>query len=115
MNNRKTKIVCSLGPASADDSVVRDLILAGMNVARFNFSHGTHDSHQVLIERVRRVSGELGIPVAILLDTKGPEIRTGMVENNGDVTINNGDEVIISTDDSFTTAAGNGVPAHISL
>jgi len=115
MNNRKTKIVCSLGPASSEDSVIRDLILAGMNVARFNFSHGTHDSHQALIERVRRVSGELGIPVGILLDTKGPEIRTGMVENDGTVTINNGDEVIISTDDSFTTAAGNGVPAHISL
>jgi len=115
MKNRKTKIVCSLGPASSEDSVIRDLILAGMNVARFNFSHGTHDSHRDLIERVRRISGELGIPVAILLDTKGPEIRTGMVENDGKVTIKDGDEVIITTDDSFTTAVENGKPAHISL
>ncbi|WP_461255957.1 pyruvate kinase [Treponema sp. R80B11-R83G3] len=115
LKNRKTKIVCSLGPASSTDPVIRDLILAGMNVARFNFSHGTHDSHRDLIERVRRISGELGIPVAILLDTKGPEIRTGMVENDGKVTIKDGDEVIISTDDCFTTEAKDGVPAHIAL
>jgi len=115
IKNRKTKIVCSLGPASSTDAVIRDLILAGMNVARFNFSHGTHDSHRDLIERLRRLSGEVGIPVAVMLDTKGPEIRTGMVENDGKVTINKGDEVIISTDDSFTTAAGNGAPAHIAL
>jgi len=115
MKSRKTKIVCSLGPASFEDSVVRDLILAGMNVARLNFSHGNHDQHRTSIERVRRLSAELGIPVAILLDTKGPEIRTGMVENDGKVTIKNGDQVIISTDDCFTTAAGNGAPAHISL
>jgi len=115
MKNRKTKIVCSLGPASSDDTVVRDLILAGMNVARLNFSHGNQDEHRAAIERVRRVSDELGIPVAILLDTKGPEIRTGMVEHDGKITINNGDQVVISTDDCFTTAAENGAPAHISL
>jgi len=115
MKNRKTKIVCSLGPASAEDSVVRGLMLAGMNVARLNFSHGNQDEHRASIERVRRVSDELGIPVAILLDTKGPEIRTGMVENGGEITINTGDQVVISTNDCFTTAAGNGAPAHISL
>jgi len=115
MNKRKTKIVCSLGPASSSDEVVRGLILAGMNVARLNFSHGTNDEHRAAIERVRRVSGELGIPVALLLDTKGPEIRTGMVENDGKVTIKDGDEVILSTDDCFTTAAENGKPAHIAL
>jgi len=115
MKNRKTKIVCSLGPASSDDAVVRGLILAGMNVARLNFSHGTSDEHRASIERVRRISGELGIPVALLLDTKGPEIRTGMVENDGKVTIKNGDHVVISTNDCFTTAAENGAPAHISL
>jgi len=115
MKNRKTKIVCSLGPASAEDSVVRGLILAGMNVARLNFSHGNHEEHRASIERVRRVSKELGIPVAILLDTKGPEIRTGMVENDGKVTIKDGDNVVISTDGCFTTAAGNGAPGHISL
>ncbi|MCL2600092.1 MAG: pyruvate kinase, partial [Treponema sp.] len=75
MQIRKTKIVCSLGPASATDTVVRNLILAGMNVARLNFSHGSHESHRTSIERVRRVADELGAQVAILLDTKGPEIR----------------------------------------
>jgi len=115
MRNRKTKIVCSLGPASSSDSVVRELILAGMNVARLNFSHGNNDEHRAAIERVRRVSDELGIPVALMLDTKGPEIRTGKVPNDGEVTINKGDDVIISADDCFTTAAENGKPAHISL
>jgi pyruvate kinase len=86
-----------------------------MNVARLNFSHGNNTEHRASIERVRRVSAELGIPVALLLDTKGPEIRTGMVENDGTVTITTGDEVVITTDDSFTTAAGNGKPAHIAL
>jgi pyruvate kinase len=86
-----------------------------MNVARLNFSHGDQKSHLASIEQVRRISAELGIPVALLLDTKGPEIRTGMVENDGEITINKGDDVVITTDDSFTTAAGNGKPAHISL
>ena len=115
MRNRKTKIVCSLGPSSAEDSVVRALILAGMNIARLNFSHGTHETHRASIERVRRISGELGIPVAVLLDTKGPEIRTGMVENDGKVTIKKGDAVVISTDDCYTTAAEGKKAARISI
>ena len=112
---RKTKIVCSIGPASSDDSVVENLILAGMNVARFNFSHGTHETHRVAIERVRRVSRKLGIPVALLLDTKGPEIRTGKVENDGKVTINKGDRVAVTTDDCLTAAANDKSPARISI
>ncbi|MDR1829699.1 MAG: pyruvate kinase [Candidatus Fibromonas sp.] len=112
---RKTKIVCSIGPASSDDSVVENLILAGMNVARFNFSHETHETHRVAIERVRRISRKLGIPVALLLDTKGPEIRTGKVENNGKVTIKKGDRVAVTTDDCFTTAADEKSPARISI
>ena len=115
MQIRKTKIVCSLGPASSTDSVVRELILAGMNVARLNFSHGSHDSHRAAIERVRRVSGELGMPVAILLDTKGPEIRTGVVENEGTVKINAGDNVAVTVDDCLTTAANGETPARISI
>jgi pyruvate kinase len=86
-----------------------------MNVARLNFSHGNNDEHRASIERVRRISDELKIPVALLLDTKGPEIRTGMVENDGKVTIKAGDDVVITTDDCFTTAAENGAPARISL
>ncbi|MDR0291100.1 MAG: pyruvate kinase [Treponema sp.] len=115
MTKRKTKIVCSLGPASSDDAVVRELILAGMNVARLNFSHGTHETHRAAIERVRRISQELRIPVAILLDTKGPEIRTGKVENEGKVTINKGDSVIVTTDDCLTVAAQGGAPARLSI
>jgi pyruvate kinase len=86
-----------------------------MNVARLNFSHGTHKTHEESIERVRRISNELGIPVAILLDLKGPEIRTGMVENDGKVTINEGDNVVVTTDDGETTAANGDTPARISL
>lgn len=74
---KRTKIVCTLGPASSSPEVIRELILAGMNVARFNFSHGTHESHREMLKTVRKVSDELEIPVATLLDTKGPEIRTG--------------------------------------
>ena len=115
MQIRKTKIVCSLGPASSTDDVVRKLILTGMNVARFNFSHGSHESHRVAIERVRRIADELRVPVAILLDTKGPEIRTGMVENDGTVTINAGDSVAVTVDDCFTAAADEHNPARISI
>jgi len=115
MQIRKTKIVCSLGPASSTDEVVRDLIVAGMNVARLNFSHGSHESHRVSIERVRKISEELNIPVAIMLDTKGPEIRTGMVENEGAVKINSGDSVTVTVDDSFTVAADGEKPARVSI
>ena len=115
MQHRKTKIVCSLGPSSSDEKVVRNLILAGMNVARLNFSHGTYDSHRESIERVRRISKELEIPVAILLDTKGPEIRSGMVENDGKVKINKDDLVNVTTDDCMTVAAQGNVPARMSI
>ena len=114
MQNRKTKIVCSLGPATSDDSVLRDLICAGMNVARLNFSHGSHETHRASIEQVKRVSAELGIPVAILLDTKGPEIRTGMVESD-DVKINEGDSVVVTTDDCYTTGVQGKTQARISI
>jgi pyruvate kinase len=115
MQKRKTKIVCSLGPSTFDDAVVCDLILAGMNVARLNFSHGSHDTHRQSIERVRRLSARLGISVATLLDTKGPEIRTGMVENDGKVTINKDDPVAVTTDDRLTTAAQGQEPARVSI
>ena len=78
---KKTKIVCTMGPAVEDEEVLRQLILHGMNVARFNFSHGSHEYHRKNIERVRKLSRELAIPVAILLDTKGPEVRTGLLKD----------------------------------
>ncbi len=99
MTTKKTKIVCTMGPATEDENVLRELIKAGMNVARFNFSHGSHDYHRAGVERVRRVSKELGMPVAIMLDTKGPEVRTGVLENGEKVHFETGDHTIITTDD----------------
>ena len=75
---RKTKIVCTLGPASDSEERIHSLICAGMDVARFNFSHGSHESHTATFERVSRLREELRLPVATLLDTKGPEIRLGV-------------------------------------
>ena len=74
---KKTKIVCTLGPASADENVMREMLLGGMNVARLNFSHGSHDEHKNTLEKFRRVRDELKLPAAVMLDTKGPEIRLG--------------------------------------
>ena len=78
---RKTKIICTLGPASANEETIERLIKAGMNVARLNFSHNTHEGHKETIGMIKRVREKLGAPVAILLDTKGPEIRLGDFEN----------------------------------
>lgn len=71
----KTKIVCTIGPACKDEEILRQMMMAGMNVARFNMSHGTHESHLELINKVKKVRFELGLPVSIMIDTKGPEIR----------------------------------------
>ena len=72
---RKTKIVCTLGPSTSDDSVLKRLMLEGLDVARFNFSHGTHETHKATFDRVDRLRRELDLPIATLLDTKGPEVR----------------------------------------
>ena len=77
---RKTKIVCTLGPATDDEAILRKLILSGMNVARLNMSHGKHEEHKRRADMVKKLREELDVPVAILLDTKGPEIRTGAFE-----------------------------------
>lgn len=74
---RKTKIICTLGPATDREGVLRQMMLSGMNVARLNFSHGTHDDHRKRANQVKALREELGLPIALLLDTKGPEIRTG--------------------------------------
>ncbi|MCD7948390.1 MAG: pyruvate kinase [Oscillospiraceae bacterium] len=72
---RKTKVICTLGPAVDDEGMIRKLVLGGMNAARFNFSHGTHETHLAQLNKLKRVRDELGVPVATILDTKGPEIR----------------------------------------
>ena len=71
----KTKIVCTLGPSSNSADMIEKMIKAGMNVARLNFSHGTHEEHAEVIERIKEVRDRLNVPLAIMLDTKGPEIR----------------------------------------
>ncbi len=81
MKNKRTKIVCTSGPASSSPEIIRAMIASGMNVARINMSHGTHDEHQAIIERVHVVSRELGVPVAVMADTKGPAIRTGELKS----------------------------------
>lgn len=114
MFSRKTKIVCSQGPATDSDEIVEKMIYAGMNVARFNFSHGSHEEHQGRIERVRRISQKAGRPIALMMDTKGPEIRSGVVAGNGKITINADETVIVTVDDCPVTAKGSQ-PAHISI
>lgn len=98
MTMRKTKIICTLGPASESEEVIRELMLAGMNVARLNFSHGTHEEQRGKLERVKKVREELGLPVALLLDTKGPEIRTGEFEK-GKVELKKGQAFVLTTED----------------
>jgi len=95
---RKTKIVCTLGPASSDEAIIRDLMLSGMNVARLNFSHGTHESHLETIQKVRRLQKELGLPIAVMLDSKGPEIRLKSFRD-GKVTLKRGQSFTFCTYD----------------
>ncbi|MDD6728771.1 MAG: pyruvate kinase [Eubacteriales bacterium] len=94
---RKTKIICTLGPATDDDAVLEKVMLAGMDVARFNFSHGTYEEQEKRLEKVVAMREKLNLPVATLLDTKGPEVRLGDFENPEGVTINAGDKYILTT------------------
>ncbi|HVG59041.1 MAG TPA: pyruvate kinase [Hyalangium sp.] len=93
---RKAKIICTLGPASDTPEVIEGLIRAGMNVARLNFSHGTHDDHRRRVNTIRKASRRLGIPVAILQDVQGPKIRLGKFEG-GQIVITEGQTVTVTT------------------
>ena len=95
---RKTKIICTIGPASESEEMVRALCLAGMNVARLNFSHGTHEEHQVKIDLIKKVREALNLPIPIMLDTKGPEYRIGTFENHK-ILLNDGDTFTFTADD----------------
>lgn len=100
MNNtiRKTKIICTLGPATDDENILRQLMLGGMNTARLNFSHGTHEEQQKRVDMVKKLRKELNLPIALLLDTKGPEIRTKTFKNNS-VQLKTGQLFTLTPDD----------------
>ncbi len=104
---RKTKIICTIGPASGSPEKLREMIGAGMNVARLNFSHGDHEGHKKIADMVKAVRAELGTPTALLLDTKGPEIRLGVFD--APVTLEKGKPFRLTFDDSV------GDSAHASV
>ncbi len=95
---RKTKIVCTLGPATDRAGVLREMLLAGMNVARFNFSHGSYDEHKARLDQLKALREELGLPVAAMLDTKGPEVRLKDFRD-GAVNLKTGQEFTLTTED----------------
>src|SRR5579859_4952407 len=102
---RRTKIVCTIGPATNSEEKLEQLMHAGMNVARLNFSLGTHEDHALVIERVRTVSARLGCSIAILQDLQGPKIRTGLLQAGQPVMLVAGTHVTITTRDIPGTAA----------
>ena len=105
---RKTKIVCTLGPATNSEEKIKQLMLNGMDVARMNFSHGDHASHLATLNIIKKVRTDLNLPVAALLDTKGPEIRVGKFKDN---------KIELHTGDMFTltTRDVEGTPDIVSI
>lgn len=95
---RKTKIICTVGPACGDEATLKKMCLAGMNVARLNFSHGTHEQHKNMMDLIKKVREELDLPIAIMLDTKGPEYRIKTF-SEGKITLADGADFIFTTDD----------------
>ena len=95
---RKTKIICTIGPACENDDTLREMCHAGMNVARLNFSHGTHEEHQKKIDLIKKIRKELNLPIAIMLDTKGPEYRIKTFED-GKILLKDGDSFTFTTED----------------
>lgn len=115
---RRTKIICTLGPANDDEQVLKELMLEGMNAARFNFSHSDHASHKKKLDMVVRLREELGLPIATILDTKGPEIRTGTYKN-GRIELKPGDLFKLTTnpiegDEKGVNISYAGLPKDIA-
>lgn len=106
---RKTKIICTLGPKTDDENVLKKLMLAGMNVARLNFSHDTYESHERRINMVKKLRDQLNLPIAIMLDTRGPEIRIKTFENSK-VILEKGQKFVLTTED----IAGNNERVSIT-
>lgn len=117
---RKTKIVCTIGPASSDPAVFADMCRAGLNVARLNFSHGTHEEHRKKLDMIKAVREELNLPIAIMLDTKGPEYRIGTFQN-GEVTLSDGDAFTFTTrrdvvgDNTIVSVSYAGLAQELSV
>lgn len=116
---RKTKIICTLGPAVDNEESLRGLMLGGMNAARFNFSHGTHESHLSMLNKFKKVRDELGLPVATILDTKGPEIRVGLFKD-GKVELQQGASFTLTTrqvegDETIVSQSYQGLPGDLKV
>ena len=116
---RKTKIICTLGPATEDENVLRRLMLGGMNAARFNFSHLDHEDALKKLETVTRLREELGLPIATILDTKGPEIRTGTFPG-GPIELHAGDTFTLTTrdvpgDNQIASVSYAGLPGDLRV
>ncbi|MFP4638207.1 MAG: pyruvate kinase [Spirochaetaceae bacterium] len=109
---RKTKIICTLGPAVDDVQRMKELLEAGMNVARFNFSHGNHEEQYRRLEMIRRASRETDIPAGLLLDTKGPEIRTGVMADDAKVRLEPEDRITLTTEEVEGHAGRVSVSYH---
>jgi len=105
----KTKIICTIGPASKDPEVLEQLIEAGMNVCRLNFSHGTHTEHAKLIKTIREVSEKMAKPIAILQDLAGPKIRTGNIKNDGTIFLKDGAKFVLTNRDVEGTKSEVGL------
>ena len=113
---RNTKIICTLGPAVDNEDAVRELILSGLDAARFNFSHGDYEQHSERLNRFRKVESELDRKIPCILDTKGPEIRLGKFDTP--VTLNPGDEFILTTEEVIgdshrATISHKGLPKDV--
>ena len=116
---KKTKIICTMGPNTENEDTLREMIIAGMDVARFNFSHGTHEEQLTKFNLLKKVREELNIPVAAMLDTKGPEIRTGKLVGGEPVCLEPGSEYTLTTrevigDASVGHVTYDGLPEDVS-
>lgn len=117
---RKTKIICTVGPATDDPEILEKMMRAGMNVARFNFSHGDYATHQKRFDEVVAIREKLGLPIATMLDTKGPEIRLGDFQDHKPVEIFTGDTYTLTTrevvcDEKIASVSFKGLPGDVSI
>lgn len=116
---KKTKIICTMGPNTNDRELLKQLALNGMDIARFNYSHGDHEEQKGRIDLVKSVREEIGKPIAMLLDTKGPEIRTGVLKDDKKVTLEEGQTFVLTTrdvvgDNTMTHITYEGLPADVN-